>query len=247
LRLGILFDFDGTLIDTFDGIVAAVHRMRRRLGAPTLPDADVRPHIGWGIGNLIGLSHPKLDHLRPDRLPPDGAALPVDEVALREAIGVFREEYAADLLAGCRVYPGIAALCWKWAGAGHALAVVSNKPERFARRLLAAFGLADPFQLVVGGDSLPTLKPDPAPLLHAAHLLDVTPPECFMIGDSRLDLEAGHAAGMTTVAVSWGLSPREALAACAPDHLVDSAQDLEGLLNGRVTNAAERDRSKDPA
>lgn len=223
---GLLFDFDGTLVDTFDGIVAAVQRMRQRLGAARLRDEEIRPHIGWGIHNLISQSHPRLDHLRPDRLPPDGAPLPIDPHEVEHGIALFREEYAQDLIAGCCVYPGLRELCWQLARDGCGLAIVSNKPERFTRRIMAGHGLVDPFSVVVAGDSLPAMKPDPEPLRHAARALRVAIERCVMVGDSRIDVEAARAAGVPCCAVTWGIESEDKLAAYGPDALARTVGEL---------------------
>ncbi len=230
MSFGVLFDFDGTLVDTFDGIVDGVVRMRARLGAGPLPAAEIRAHIGWGIGNLVGQNHPTLDRRRRAGLPPDGDPLPLDAKDLQHAIDIFREEYAQGLVEGCRVYPGIAELCAELVRDGFRLAVVSNKPERFTRRILAGKGLVDPFVIVLGGDSLPTMKPDSEPLNHAARVLGVPIERCVMVGDSLIDLEAGRSAGARVCAVAWGLLPAERLAGWRPDHLASTVEELRAWL-----------------
>lgn len=232
MQRGIFFDFDGTLVDTFDGIVAAVQRMRARLGAPPLLDEAVRPHIGWGVHNLIGQCHPQLDPLRPENTPPDGESLPIRPEVVEQGIAVFREEYARDLVAGCRVYPGMDALCRNLAQEGYRLAVVSNKPERFTRRIMAGHGLVDPFALVVAGDSLPVMKPDPEPLRHAARELRLAIERCVMIGDSRIDIQAARAAGIPCCAVTWGIESEAELAPHRPDRFARSAAELRAWIDG---------------
>jgi phosphoglycolate phosphatase len=234
VRSGVFFDFDGTLVDTFDGIVAAVQRMRARLDAAPLRDEDIRPHIGWGIYNLIGQSHPRLDHFRPDRIPPDGAPLPIDARDVEHGIAVFREEYAQGLVEGCHVYPGMRELCWRLAREDCGLAVVSNKPERFTRRIMAGHGLVDPFAIVVAGDSLPVMKPDPEPLRHAARALRVELARCVMVGDSRIDVEAARAAGVPCCAVTWGIESEEELAACGPEGMARTTEELSRWIAARA-------------
>ncbi len=237
MQRGILFDFDGTLVDTFDDIVEGVQRMRERLRAPRLADDQIRPHIGWGISNLIGQCHPQLDPLRPDRLPADGSPLPVDPQKIQSARDVFREEYARFLIIHTRPYPGIRSLCSRLGAEGVPLAIVSNKPELFIRRLLAALGMADPFALVLGGDSLPVLKPDPEPLHHAARTLGLPSDSCVMVGDSGLDIAAAQAAGLPSLAVTWGLWDRPTLAALKPTRLVRTAGELEACIRLHLQRA----------
>lgn len=231
MQWGVLFDFDGTLVDTFDGIVAAVQRMRGCLGAPPLLDAEIRPHIGWGVHNLIGQCHPQLDPLRPNGLPPDGAPLPIAHDEVERGIALFREEYGKDLVEGCRVYPGMRELCWQLARDGFGLAIVSNKPGRFTRRIMAGHGLVDPFTVVVAGDSLPVMKPDPEPLRHAARALRVEIERCVMVGDSRIDILAAHAAGIPCCAVAWGIEPETELVALGPDRIVGAAGELREWID----------------
>ena len=229
----ILFDFDGTLVDTFDGIVEGVQRMRARLDAPPLPTDEIRSHIGWGLGNLVGQSHPQLDPLRPDKLPTDGGPLPLSADDLRRVIALFRAEYARVLMLNTRPYPGIPSLCRRLVSADVPLGVVSNKPERFTRQILAALGMADPFAIVLGGDSLPRKKPDPLQIHHAAEILDISAAECVMVGDSALDVQAAQAAGAISCAVTWGLTPEDDLRALRPTWIVHSTEELGARLDGR--------------
>ena len=150
MQPGVLFDFDGTLVDTFGGIVEGVQRMRARLGAAPLPFGETKRHIGWGIRNLVGLCHPKLDALRPgsessDRLPPDGAPLPFGEAELEDIVELFRQEYRQCQLYETRAYDGVGEICADLVRKGTRLAIVSNKPERFVRHITAALGLTDAF------------------------------------------------------------------------------------------------------
>lgn len=230
MSAGFFFDFDGTLVDTFAGIVAAVQRLRAELSAEPLPPKEIQRHIGWGLGNLLRQCHPRLDARRPDDLPSPGQPSPISDEDLTALIPQFRRIYAGVMMIGTRVYPGIAPLCSKWGQRNVALAVISNKPERFVRQILAAIGLADPFSLVLGGDSLPARKPDPAPLQHAARLLGVSLPECVMIGDGRPDLEVARAAGIPSCGVTWGLLTEAQMREFGATHIVHTADELDAGL-----------------
>lgn len=235
MQPGVLFDFDGTLVDTFGGIVEGVQRMRARLGAAPLPFGETKRHIGWGIRNLVGLCHPKLDALRPgsessDRLPPDGAPLPFGEAELEDIVELFRQEYRQCQLYETRAYDGVGEICADLVRKGTRLAIVSNKPERFVRHITAALGLTDSFSLILGGDSLSTLKPDPAPLVHAMATLGIDPGRCAMVGDSALDVEAARAAGLPSIGVTWGISSPPEMEALCPTYAAGTAEELARQL-----------------
>ncbi|MCK4412377.1 MAG: HAD-IA family hydrolase [Candidatus Eisenbacteria sp.] len=227
---GVLFDFDGTLVDTFDDIVEGVQRMREQSGGPRLSTAAIRRHVGWGAGNLVGQCHPRLDDLRPDRLPPDGEPLPLDAAEIESALQSFRQFYDQIFLEHSRPYDGIPELLGALARDGFDLAVVSNKPERFVRQMLAGLGLIDPLRVVLGGDSLPVCKPDPEPLRAAAAQMGLPAERCLMVGDGPLDIAAAQAAGIPGCAVSWGLLPEAELIALGPACLVHSVAELEAWI-----------------
>jgi phosphoglycolate phosphatase len=227
---GVLFDFDGTLIDTFADIVDGVQRMRRQLGGGRIADAEIRRHIGWGAGNLVGQCHPRLDPLRPDRLPPDGTALPLNAAEVETALQTFRTIYDQICLVHAHPYDGIPELLHTLPRDGIDVAIVSNKPERFVRRMMAGLGLTDPLRVVLGGDSLPVSKPDPEPLLVAATQMGLPLERCLMVGDGPLDIAAAQAAGIPGCAVSWGLLSDQELIALGPACLARTVAELEDWI-----------------
>lgn len=227
---GVLFDFDGTLVDTFDGIVAGVQRMRDKLGAPQIADAEIRRHIGWGIENLIGQAHPDLDGARPDRLPADGTPLPIPPERLDAAIEIFRAEYARLLLPMSRFYPGIEDLIRELQRAEYRLAVVSNKPVRFIDQFFTQSDLRDAFAVIFGAESAREKKPSATPLAQAAERMGLPLTACVMVGDSRLDIAAADAAGIPSIGVAWGLLDRAAIAACRPTEVVATAAELAAAI-----------------
>ncbi|MBD3236556.1 MAG: HAD-IA family hydrolase [Candidatus Eisenbacteria bacterium] len=230
MRAGFFFDFDGTLVDTFGGIVTAVQQQRAQLSAEPLTAEEIRRHIGWGLGHLLSRCHPTLDARRPADLPPPGQALPEIERDLPELIPQFRRIYAEVMMQGTRVYPGLAELCRRWDRRGAVLAIISNKPERFVRLILAAIGLCDPFALVLGGDSLEVRKPDPKVVRHTIRTLELATERCLMIGDGELDLEVAVAAGISSCGVTWGLLPEARVREIGATHIVRSAEELDACL-----------------
>ena len=184
----VLFDLDGTLVDSASDIAAAVNRLLAELGHPAVDEATVRSWIGDGARQLITSA---LRHA--------GDVRDVDTVMPR-----FMHHYGDCLLLDPRLYPGVESTLQTLRAAGVRLAVCTNKPSRFVPPLLAAMGIDGFFEDVVGGDSLAWRKPDARPLLHLATQLGATPQQCLMVGDSETDFAAARAAAMPVVLVSYG-------------------------------------------
>ena len=181
-----LFDFDGTLADTAPDLAAAVNRMRVEQGQAALPIERLRPFASAGARGLV--------HAAFGVKPGDP-----DYAALRET---FLEYYGERVCAETRLFPGIAELIAALRQRAIAWGIVTNKATRFTERIVAQLGL-DP-DCVACGDTTPHLKPHPASLLHAAEQIQVSPKDCFYLGDDLRDMKAAQAAGMRAVAVEWG-------------------------------------------
>lgn len=183
----VLFDLDGTLVDTAPDLVAAVNAVLEAEGRNPLPDAALRPLVSKGGRALLSRAFPDLD--------PDArdARLPVFLARYGEALAVHSRPFAGvpPLLSA------IEARGWRWG-------IVTNKPEGLARGVVDGMGWAGRCGVLVGGDTLPVRKPDPAPLVLAAERLGVVPRHCVYVGDDARDVEAGRAAGMPTIAALWG-------------------------------------------
>jgi len=237
---GLFFDFDGTLVDTFDDIIEGVQRARRALDGPPLDPREIRRHIGWGARRLMGLCHPRLDPLRPERLPDAETPVPLPDDEIDAALSLFRRHYAGLLLRRTRAYPGVPEMCAALARDGFSLAVISNKPEHFVRQVMAGLALTDPFRLIVGCETAGRAKPDPAPIAFALERLGLPAQRCIMIGDGRQDLRAAQAAGVSAAAVAWGLVPEAELIPLGPAYLARTVPELETWLRQAVRAAAYR-------
>jgi phosphoglycolate phosphatase len=181
----ILWDLDGTLVDSAADIAAAVDRMLVRTGRAPLGEARVRGFIGDGAKKLV------------DRcVAAAGGEAGPDEVA------IFMEEYGGALVVRTCVHPP--ELTRLLATLRAPMAVVTNKPERMARAILERLDLARHFPVVIGGDTLPVRKPDPAPLGEALRRLGAE--EGVLVGDGPADVGAAHAAGMRIIGVDWGIA-----------------------------------------
>lgn len=185
---GVLFDLDGTLADTAGDLAAALNAVRRMRGRGELPLAALRPHASHGARGMIGAGF--------------GLA-PGDEgfEALRE---LFYAAYEAALCVHTRPFEGVAGTLSELARRGLAWGIVTNKAARFTLPLLERLDFGLPPGCVICGDTTPRSKPHPDPLLEAARRLDLPPEQCVYVGDAQRDVQAGAAAGMATLAATYG-------------------------------------------
>ncbi len=207
----VLFDLDGTLVDSAPDLFAALVSLRAARALPEPDYATVRAYASRGALGMIEAGfadHPELDRNQ-----------------LRDE---FLDFYAQHLWVRSSPFSGIEPLLDGLAEHGLGLAVVTNKLERFAAPLVAAAGWAERFACVIGGDSAARPKPHPAPVLEACRRLGIHPGDALMVGDDARDIEAGRLAGAATAAVTWGyLPPGEEPASWGADGVLD---DPMGIL-----------------
>ncbi|MBB1472965.1 phosphoglycolate phosphatase [Luteimonas sp. MC1782] len=207
----VLFDLDGTLVDSAADISEAVNRTLDELGHPRQPEALVRSWIGLGTRVLMDSA---LQHV--------GSDMPVDDALPR-----LMRHYGDCLLLQARLYPRTVETLDALHADGVAMAICTNKPERYVRPLLEAMGIAHRFDGIVGGDTLPERKPHAMPLLHLAAQHGRRVDECLMVGDSEADAGAAHAAGMDLVLLRHGYPRDFNLERAGAVAVLDG---LEGLL-----------------
>lgn len=203
----VMFDLDGTLVDSVADIELNLNRALADLGLSAVTLAQVRDWVGRGASRLV---YCVLEHLRQS---PDLH----DELLAR-----FMAHYQATVCEASMPYPGARELLAACRAAGIHLACVTNKPHGPAEGLLEALEMREPFALLLGGDSLTHKKPHPEPLLHCLHHFGVKASEALMVGDSRNDVEAARAAGVRVLAVPYGYNHGEPVAEARPDWLVES-------------------------
>lgn len=184
----VLFDLDGTLIDSAPDLGAAADAMRTARGLPSLPLNRYRPMAGAGARGMLGVAF---------GITPDHADFP----ELREE---FFRNYERRMTVHTAVFEGVAGVVSAIAERGLAWGVVTNKSMRFTGPLTRAMPLFASAGAIVGGDSTPFSKPHPEPLLEAARRLGLPPAACIYVGDDERDVAAGRAAGMPTVAATYG-------------------------------------------
>jgi len=183
----VLFDLDGTLVDTAPDMVGALQATQAAHAVEPLPYAAARQHVSNGALGLLRAGFPGMAIRFGDRYHAE-----------------FLERYAAALCEGSRVFAGLDALLDRLDEAGCPWGVVTNKPAHLTAPLLEALGLASRSACTVSGDTLPVRKPDPAPLLLACDMAGIASQRTLYAGDAARDIEAGAAAGMTTVAATYG-------------------------------------------
>jgi len=210
-----VFDLDGTLVDSRADLVTSVAHMLEALGHPGRSREEISGFIGRGVAHLIRQSLP------------EGAREPAE---VERAIGIFRAHYAAHLADHTRAFEGIPEALGTLS-ARAPLAVLTNKPGDLARSLLEQIGLAPRFEVVLGDGDVPARKPDPAGLVHACHRLGALPGDTWYVGDLPLDVETGRGAGCRVTVVTWGLGDRAALEAAKPDRVLERPSALAELLD----------------
>lgn len=183
----VLFDLDGTLIDTAPDMVRVLHDMQRDRGLDPVDFGLARNNVSNGALGLLRVGFPGLD-----------------EDARREHLPEYIARYSASLCVDTALFPALDGLLDRLDAAPLPWGVVTNKPEHLTLPLLQALELHERSAATVGGDTLATRKPDPAPLLHASRLAGVEARHCIYVGDAGRDIDAGNAAGMATIAAAYG-------------------------------------------
>ena len=206
----LLLDLDGTLLDTAPDMGGALNLLRAEHGLEPLPANVIRPVVSHGAMRLVALGFPEAT----------GDAF--EALRLR-----FLELYAANLAVGTRLFPGFDDVLESLESRGLPWGIVTNKPGWLTDPLLAALGLDRRAACAVSGDTVAERKPHPLPLLHAARLVGVEPAQCVYVGDAERDIQAGRAAGMTTVVAAYGyISAEEDPRQWQPHGVVTSPDEL---------------------
>jgi phosphoglycolate phosphatase len=160
----------------------------------------------------------------------EAAGGPSDERSVDHAVALFLERYGDHLLDTTVPYRGVLDAVGRLRAAGAVLSIATNKPEAMARRLAAALGFADDFFAVLGGDSMPSHKPDPAIVDALVERARIAKERTVLVGDSPVDVATARAAGIAVCAVTWGLTPADVLLATKPDHVVETPDQLLRLV-----------------
>jgi 2-phosphoglycolate phosphatase len=212
----VLFDLDGTLLDTAPDLVRVLNQVRVEQGRAPLPYELARTQVSHGSAGLIRLGFPDL------------SGDPLEALRLR-LLGLYSAQVSIDtaLFDGCQaVLDELASRDMPWG-------IVTNKPGFLTTPLLASLGLAESAGCVVSGDTLPQRKPHPAPLLLAASQLSLQPAQCLYVGDAERDVQSARAAGMPVLVAKYGyLGPDDDPQAWGPDALIDAPLQIIDWLDG---------------
>ncbi|UHQ24854.1 phosphoglycolate phosphatase [Lysobacter sp. 5GHs7-4] len=183
----VLFDLDGTLLDSAPDMLAALNVMRAARGDAPMPLSQLRPHVSRGGQAMLAAAFP--------------------DVAMEERSGwlqAFLDLYQQELGKHSGPFEGIEAMLAELEAAGSVWGIVTNKPEYLAQLLMPLLGWESRCAVLIGGDTLPKRKPDPLQLLVAAERIGIAPADCVYVGDDERDIIAARAAGMASVVALWG-------------------------------------------
>ncbi len=216
----ILFDLDGTLIDSVPDLALALNHTLQKLEQDTFPHDTIRSWVGNGAQTLVkrGLSGSTVVNES------------IDPEFFDKALNIFLDFYSKNLCVTTVTYPNVLQTLQRLKSMGYRLVLVTNKPYAFIQPLLEGLGMEGLFELCLGGDSLEKRKPDPLPLLHACERLDICASRCVMIGDSKNDIMAANAANMQSIGVSYGYNYDEDICVYEPDTVVHEFDEIINLL-----------------
>lgn len=211
----ILFDLDGTLLNTLDDLGDAANRVLAAKGFPTHTLDEYRYFIGDGTAMLITRALPEEQR---------------SDDTIRACLEAFRQDYARNWKAKTKPYDGVTEMLEELAARGLKMAVLSNKSHEFTKRCVADLLPEWTFDVVLGQRSSVPLKPDPAGALEVAKRLNIPPPEFLYLGDSAVDMKTAIAAGMFPVGVLWGFRPAQELRENGAQALIERPSEVLNLL-----------------
>lgn len=214
----ILFDLDGTLVDSVPDLAWCGNKMLSRLDMPQREMVQAQAWVGNGVERFV------------KRFLSGEMDAEPDENLFRSGLEIFNRLYADNVSGRSELYPGVVEALQLLAGRDLHLACVTNKPEPFTSQLIAAMGLDRFFELVVAGDTTTRKKPDPMPLHYAADHFALDYAQCMMVGDSSNDVTAARAAGFAIVCVPYGYNHGVSISESNPDLIVDNLKELAEMF-----------------
>ena len=207
-----VYDFDGTLVDTFEDIANSVNRTLTEMNLQPLDQEAIRKNIGSGVTNLMtrSLAGSECNNIE-------------------TAVSIFQKHYNHHLLDQTKIYPNGRKILEHFSNKKNT--ILSNKPIAFIEKILKAMNFLRPFGSILGGDSLDEQKPNPKGLRFLMKKYNCLAENVLMIGDNAIDVETGKSAGVITCGVTYGLGNPSSLRDSKPDYLIDNLSDLKSLFN----------------
>ena len=215
-KKAILFDLDGTLIDSAPDLALAINHMLTRIGRDEISPSIIRSWVGNGASILVQRGLSGQSEIADD----------LDPALVEKALTIFLDFYAKHLCVDTVTYPHVRSSLKILKAKGYQLAIVTNKPYDFIQPILDGLALNGLFELLIGGDSLDKRKPDPLPLHYACEKLELTVDQCVMVGDSKNDVLAANAANMQSIGLSYGYNYGEDIKEHGPDVSFDDFADI---------------------
>lgn len=206
----IIFDLDGTLIDSSQDIAWCANETLKSMGYPERNPSEIVGHIGWGVKPLL------------EKLMPNEADERITAARLK-----FLEFYGGHLVVETTLYPGVVDILEHFAKGGKKMAIVTNKPAGLAGSILDVLNLKGYFRAILGGDSLPNRKPHPEPIEKVIRDLNAAPEKTIVVGDSPVDCEAAKGAGAFAIGAAYGFRGKDELKASGCDIIVDDVPSLK--------------------
>ncbi|ABZ78615.1 phosphoglycolate phosphatase [Shewanella halifaxensis HAW-EB4] len=217
----VAFDLDGTLIDSVPDLAAATRATLEELALPLCSDEQVRSWVGNGAEMLMR------------RALSFALNTAVTEEQLQACMPKFMHFYGLNLQQHSQLYPGVESVLEQLQQAGYRMAIVTNKPYEFTLPLLKAFNIDAYFSMVLGGDSLSKMKPDPLPLQHILHEWRLETEQLLMVGDSKNDILAAKSAKVASVGLTYGYNYGEDIGLSGPDAVCEQFSEITALLKLR--------------
>ncbi len=218
----LLFDLDGTLVDSAPDLALAVNQTLTHLKLTTFDENIIRGWVGNGALCLISRALSGAKDINPE----------LSETFINQALAIFLAYYQDCVCNQSVLYSGVKETLTCLKNRGYRLAIITNKPENFILPIIQKLGLTNLFELELGGDSLPERKPHPLPLFTACEQLNVSIKQCVMIGDSKNDILAAKAAQMDSIGLTYGYNYDEDLGIHQPNHLFNHFDELLSVLEG---------------
>ncbi len=215
-KKAILFDLDGTLIDSAPDLALAINHMLTTIGRAEISGDIIRSWVGNGASILVQRGLSGQSEIDAD----------LDPILLEKSLAIFLDFYTKNICVDTATYPNVRSTLQALKNKGYRLAIVTNKPYSLIQPILDGLELNGLFEMLLGGDNLDKRKPDPLPLIHTCEKLGLTVEQCVMVGDSKNDILAANAANMQSIGLTYGYNYGEDINTHHPDVSFDDFADI---------------------